>query len=251
MTKKYIYSSVVFLALFSANCQDFGTVLVYSGIGCNMAFGEIGSRNFNTPAGMAKPGYKFDIFLIEYQFENGFGVGVKNTASIHNVDNEKIEEFLIDGGAVQADVDMEPWIYAEFTFQGYRTLFQRYNKLLVLTLGIGQAFVTKPAEYYSVTYLEGSEQTYWATDNNISTIVGNTGLSYWIKIGKRFCLVSTIDYSHIPFRASFSTITENARNILTDNSKSAPLQTQLTDQSFKRPFTIYGLSAGIKFGLSF
>lgn len=250
MIQKCLFSILSLLPLYAASAQDFGRVLFYSGLGFNQAFGEIGSQNFNRPSGVARPGYKIDLFLVEYQFKNGFGVGLKSSISIHAVDNQRIEAFLTNGGAVHAKVKVENWIYEELSFQAFRTLYQTYNNLLVLSLGIGQAVVNKPEEYYGVTFQDDSAFKSWVYQSQLKrTVVGNTGLSYWVKFTSHFCIVGTIDYSHIPFRASFNTITENARKSLNDYQ--APPNFQSPAISDNRPFTIYGLSAGIKLGFSF
>ena len=252
MIKRYTFSLVTLLSLHTAISQDFGKVLFYSGVGINLPLGEVGSKDFSKPGGMANPGFKSDLLFIEYQFENGFGVGLKSSIAINSVDNKRIEEFLISSGAESAKARVKSWRYGDFTIQGSRALYQSYYQLLNFSLGVGQAFVSKPKESYNAVYSDGSiENTYEYDGHYQRTIAANSSLSYWIKVTQFFCLIGTIDYTHIPFRASYSTMTENANNSITVNGNEIPSNYQLPVERDSRPFTIYGLSAGIKLGFSF
>ncbi|WP_258098275.1 hypothetical protein [Marinoscillum pacificum] len=252
MIKRYTFSLVTLLSLCTAISQDFGRMLFYSGVGFNLPFGEVDSKDFSKPGGMANPGFKSDLLFIEYQFKNGFGVGLKSSIAINSVDNKRIEEYIISSGAESANADVKSWRYGDFTIQGSRSLIQSYYQLLNFSLGIGQAFVRKPKEYYSAVYSDGSiENTYEYDGHYQRTIVANSSLSYWIKLTQYFCLIGTIDYTHIPFRASYSSITENVNNSITVNGNEIPSNFQLPERRGSRPFTIYGLSAGVKLGFSF
>lgn len=251
MFKNLMLYLVLLAPVYSASTQDFGKVFVATGVGLNVPLGELGSKDFSKPGGVADQGYKFDLISVCYQFENGFGLGIKTTTSFYPVNNKLIEDYILSEGAEQSHADVKSWKYSELLFRGSKSLFQTEKHLINVSIGVGPAMVIKPKEHFEGTYFEGSKEYWWTYDQHKSlTLSSNLGLNYWIKITDNFCLVASVDYSYTPFSMPYFTTTESANRAITTNGEEVAGFEFATEASPKH-YSIQGISTGLKLGFSF
>lgn len=251
MFKNFMLYLVLLAPVYSASTQDFGKVFVATGVGLNVPLGELRSKDFSKPGGVADQGYKFDLISLGYQFENGFGLGIKTTTSFYPVNNTLIKDFILSEGAEQSHADVKSWKYSEFLFLGSKSLFQTEKQLINVSIGAGPALVVKPKEYYEGTYFDGSKDYSWTYDKHKSlTLSSNLGINYWIKIVDNFCVSASVDYSFIPFSMPYSSTTENSKRAITTNGEEVA-GFEFASEASPKHYSIHGLSTGLKLGFSF